>query len=275
MKTFNIIVLIAFLFGVNPISAQGKLEEAQNEINRNKHTQRGSNTSRNNNRSCHDCGTHNLFAQIILEHTFIMLYHLMIEFPEERNTDWYRLPLSEAPYYKGDIGNYREVVGEGKKHRIDFASSMLYHSPNLYGNQTHFKYHPGRLINLELDYLQLYEKLPNNRFELLRNLSFMINYDRLRLPYVNISWGLGATQVGLGVDKWGPTFGAQTEIFFVKPLSLNLQYKGSVINFTPLHDAAIELRYHKKRHFFNLGFNHFKFGNTSIPTAGLGYGIYL
>lgn len=187
-------------------------------------------------------------------------------------------PLAAFPYQYENTGNFNSndsLPDYGKNWRIDVEDQFLYSDSNLYANHLKIKLRPFQYFYLQTDYHEMVEKDAFTGEK--GNLSvfqFNLNYDRLRLKNVNIGWNIGATYVANDVKKAGLCFGVNMDVFPVKPISLSAAAKWSTINSQPVNHFEVQLKYHIKKYFLNVGFEHYTIGSPNYNFIAAGGGIY-
>lgn len=196
-----------------------------------------------------------------------------------RNEDHLYYPLTPYPYFDGKTGNYEKIDDESvlkKQLRFDLENHFLYSNSNAFGNHFKGKFRPFQYFYLQTDYRELMERDPFTKTT--SNLSlfqFNFGYDRLRFEKFNLGWTLGATYVANGINKAGFSYGLNTDIFAFKNLSFNSAIIWSKINKLPVNSFEFRAKYHKKNHFFSLGYENLKIASPSYNYVTLGIGYYL
>ena len=189
--------------------------------------------------------------------------------------------LTDYPYYNGDSGNYENyTVGDAnpskKNYRLDIENKILYGKSGLFGNHLNAKIRPFNYAYLQADYHQLFEKNSvTNSYDKLSLFYFNLGYDRVRFENFNLGWTIGASYVGNEVKKAGFSVGVHTQAFFDKNISVMASAKWSSINGQPVNAYELEGRYHIKKYFVALGFEHLKIASPTYNFISLGGGIYL
>ena len=160
--------------------------------------------------------------------------------------------------------------------RLDIEDHLLYSNNHLYGNHLKVKIRPSHYFYLQSDFHQIFEK---NKLDLttdrLSVFYFNVGYDRVRLENFNLGWTVGTSYIGNEVKKAGVSVGINTEMFFSHKISVSAHAKWSAINGNPVNLYDIQMRYHNKRFFSSLGFEHLKMGTPNYNFITLGGGIYL
>jgi hypothetical protein len=211
------------------------------------------------------------FGYLIVEGLMFATYGLLIETPMEADYD---MSFSKAPYFGKNIGDYTDEGDDSKPFRIDASGAFLTDNANIIGATMNLKIRPHVRFNLEMEHTGLYERLPFGETDQLAMTSFVINYQRLRLKPLTLSWGLGATHVGSGVDKFGFTMAAAAEVFIKRPVSLYANIKQTFVNETSISNFNVGLKYFIKSYYLGAGYHSINFGGSHVPMLGIHTGIY-
>jgi hypothetical protein len=194
------------------------------------------------------------------------------------NEDNLRNPLSVYPYKNALNGNYTKPrsLNIHKNLRFDIEDQFLYSNNNLSGNHLKAKLRPFQYFYFQSEMFQLFEynsNLDKHSDLLFYNLDFC--YDRLRFERFNLGFTAGANYIANDVKKGGFAFGFNTEIFVVKPISIYSSIKWSGINGHPVNTFEVQGKYHYKRFFASLGYQHLKIATPKYNFVSIGLGIYL
>ncbi len=186
--------------------------------------------------------------------------------------------LTNYPFYDHFSGNYKgndSVPTLTKNFRIDLDNKLLYYNDKLFGNHLKAKIRPFKYFYFQTDFVQLLELDKDNRDY--SNISlFDLNfcYDRIRFERFNLGWILGVKYIGNDIKKAGFNYGLNTDIFISHNISLYSSMKWSMINNVAVNEFEIEGKFHRKNHFFSIGYEHFKIGSPNYDLISLGGGIY-
>lgn len=273
----NSLYTLLLLFSVNLVISQSKVEQSKSELNSSgSNSSSGSNNSgsSNSNRSDDDevCS---IWADIAYG---IFKYGIVGDY---KNEDHLYNTLTDYPYYNKESGNYENykvVDGESSKKnfRFDLQNNILYSDKDLYANHFKVKIRPFNYFYLQTDFHQILEKnKTTHSTDELSLFYFNLGYDRIRFENVNFGWTFGASYVGNEVKKTGFSFGINTEIFIGHNISLLASAKWSDINGQPVNLYELEGKYHMKRFFVSLGYQHLKIATPNYNFISLGGGIYL
>ncbi|NQY04680.1 MAG: hypothetical protein HRT68_00375 [Flavobacteriaceae bacterium] len=273
MKT--ILICLLTLFSLQFIQAQ-KLAKAKDNINQSSSGYSDSDDDSVGSYDDDDSFGDELLSELapVIVDAFIYIsYGVLVETPAEYDGD-FKSYLSRAPYLQDKAGDYTYDEEQAKNFRIDVHNAFLLDNANIYGNNLNVKIRPLKRFSLEIDNTFLYEKLPFDGKDELIMTSFMLNYQRLRLKQLTVSWGLGATYIGSGVNKTGFTIGTDAELFVKKPVSIQVGFKNTFINGTSVNKFNVGMKYHRKKFFLGAGYYSYNFAGQHIPTAGIGIGGY-
>jgi hypothetical protein len=195
-----------------------------------------------------------------------------------RNEDNLYYPLSPYPYFDGETGNYEKIDDESvlkKQLRFDLENHFLYSNNASFGNHLKGKFRPFQYLYLQTDYRELMERdkfsKTNSNLSLFQ---FNLGYDRLRFEKFNLGWTLGATYIANDINKAGFSYGLNTDVFAFKKVSFNSAMIWSKINGLSVNSFEFRGKYHKKNHFFSMGYENLKMGSPSYNYATFGAGIY-
>lgn len=274
-------IVICLLLSSNIVLSQSKINESKKELNSGSGSSNsgssGSNNSsgRSSNNAVDDCG--------IFEAVFgYALYGIYFTFGGDyKNEDHLHNKLTDYPYYDKESGNYEatkvtDSTAMKKNFRFDIQDSFIYSGKQLYGNHLKAKIRPFQYFYAQADYHQLFEKNEStNSTDKLSLFYFNLGYDRIRFRKLNIGWTLGASYVGNEVKKAGFSVGLNAEAFIGHNISLLASAKWSEINTKPVNLYELEAKYHLKRSFVSLGYQHLKIASPTYNFATVGAGIYI
>lgn len=275
----KILLLLFVSFSVVTFG-QNKIDKSKKELNSNsgnKQTKTSySNSSSSSKSSSDDSFFGNIVIDIFMYATFgVFKYGVVGDYGNENHL---YSNLTPYPYYNGKSGNYESsdsVSIAGNKARFDIENSFVYSNNDLFGNHLKAKIRPFQYFYFQTDFHQLFEinKIDNtnNRLSLFQ---FNLNYDRIRFEKFNFGWNLGATYVGNEVKKAGFAYGLNADYFMNKNISFSASAKWSQINSRPVNAFELQSKFHRKNHFFALGFEHLKIATPTYNFIALGGGIY-
>lgn len=273
---FTIILFFNFCFTFS----QTKVEKSKQELTKNSASTNTSSTSRTtSSRSSNTNNDTNLFVEIA-GYVFLGVFKYGV-IGDYKNENHLYTNLTDYPYYNGESGNYEnynsiDADSTKKNFRFDIENHFLYSDKALFGNHLKAKIRPFQYFYLQADYHQLFEK--DNRTHSTEKLSlyyFNLGYDRIRFESFNFGFTLGISYVGNDVKKAGFSAGINTEAFIGHNISLAAAAKWSTINGQSVNAYELQSRYHSKRYFVTLGFEHLKIASPQYNFITLGGGIYL
>ena len=277
---FTIVLLIFFTFSTNGFS-QNQIEKSKKEIVKgslkNDHIRSKQNHS-SSSHFVHDGSFESMIISGIMQGFLFVTYYAIIGNYSAENHLYNN--LSNYPYCDKSIsGNYESANTDppsGKIFRVDLADQFLYNNESLYGNHLKFKIRPFQYFYLQADYFRLTEKNRTfNEYSDLSLFNFNLCYDRIRLEKFNMGWTLGCNYIGSDVMKAGFSYGLNTELFVTKNFSLNGSAKWSLINQAHVNEFEFQGKYHLKRCFLSLGYEHLIIGAPTYDFISMGGGIYL
>ena len=278
MKTLFQIGLFVWLFSISlNCSSQGKIDKSKDELKKgSKSSERQSNKSSSFSSGRSDDSFEFFIFRMFAEAFVFVTYNTLIGSYEKEGH--LHNELTNSPFYDGFAGNY---VGSGfdppstKNFRIDLDNKLLYYNDKLFGNHLKAKIRPIKYFYFQTDFVQLLELDEDNRDY--SNISlFDLNfcYDRVRLERFNLGWILGVKYIGNDIKRAGLNYGLNTDIFISHSLSLYSSMKWSLIKNVAVNEFEIDAKFHRKNHFFSVGYEHFKIGTPNYDLFSLGGGIY-
>lgn len=278
MKHFLYSIL---LFSSSVIFSQTKVEKSKKDLT----AESGKNSSSQSSSSNNSLSTpaseerNSLFLELTGYVLFgVFKYGIVGDYKNEEHLD---TNLTDYPFYDkrtGNYGNYKAVDTNSvnKDYRLDIENKFLFSKSNLYGNHLNVKIRPFHYFYLQTDYHQLFEKnLMTASTDKLSLFYFNLGYDRIRFKNFNLGWTIGASYVGNEVKKAGFSVGVHSETFFSKKYSFLASAKWSSINGQAVNSYELEGKYHIKKCFVTLGFEHLKIASPTYNFIAFGGGIYL
>lgn len=266
------------------VFSQSKIDKSKKELNANSgstssSSSSSSSSSGSSSRSSVSDEDTSLFVKICGYVVFgIFKYGVVGDYKNEEQLD---NNLTDYPYYNKESGNYENynfVNSDSlkKDYRLDIENKFLYSTNDLYGNHLNVKIRPFHYFFVQTDYHQLFEKNQmTNSTDKLSLFYFNLGYDRVRFQNFNLGWTIGASYVGNEVKKAGFSVGITTEAFLPKNISLLASAKWSSINGQPVNLYELEGKYHIKKYFVTLGYEHLKIASPTYNFISFGGGIYL
>jgi hypothetical protein len=277
MKKITLYVL-SFYFAFSNFSVgQTRLEQSKKDLkSNNSSTQNNSSSSSSSSRSNTSNTSGGTLAEVIVEVGAVLFYYSFIGDYENENHLHSR--LTPYPFKDAGVGNFEapDSVKTGRnRFRIDFDNKFLYSDSQLYGNHINLKIRPFQYFYFQTDYHALTEKSAFTNYKThLSIFQFNLNYDRVRLPYLNLGWNIGATYIASDVQKSGVSVGLNAEGFFGKRFSIFATGKWSKVNGQPVNFLELGGKVHSKNYYFTMGFERLKIGTPNYNFIGLGGGLY-
>ena len=279
-KTINIILFL-MLFNISFDSfSQEKIEKSKEEIKQGSKSH--GNNKRNHSRASsasfenYDSFQNVIFRGVAQVFIFVTYYAAIGNYDGEAHL---HSNLTNYPYDNGISGNYvnaDSAFTSMRFLRFDLEDKFLYSNESLFGNHLKFKIRPFQYFYLQTDYFQLREfNKIHAEYSDLSLFAFNLCYDRIRFERFNFGWTLGLNYLGNDVRKAGFSYGLNAEIFIAKNISLYSSIKWSLINKVPVNEFELQGKYHLRKCFLSLGYEHIKIGSPNYDFIAMGGGIYL
>jgi len=257
--------------------SQSKLGRAENSLKDNDKQVSGSSNSDSNDDGDMDDSLLAAFGYYVMEAVFAVTYYTLIESPFEEGNNASMAGITKYPYYSAMKGNYDYALDDAtiSNFRADLSGRYLSENNNLKGMHVNLDMRFLKRIGVELDYLQLWENNPNFGKDHLAFYSLLAKYYRVRTEKFDLYWGIGTSYVDGSVDEFGFTYGLGSELFFAKPLSLEINYSQTFVNSQTINKFNGLLNYHIKQFKFMGGYEHLKIGSQSFSMVTVGTGFFL
>ncbi len=269
MKQF-IICLVFVGFITNISYSQTKIRRAESSLNRDRST-----SSDDDDDDSDDVGLfEGFFAEIFAEAFLYITYYALIESPAEVENINSQAPITKYPYYNTSKGNYTYDYDENySTFRTEFASRYVSESNALKGMNLSLDMRFAKRVGVELGYRQLWEKNSNLGNDNLALYNLLLKYFRVRTEKFELWWGIGTTYVAGNVNQFGFTYGVGSELFFAKPLSMEINFDQTLINSETVNKFNALLNYHIKQYKVIGGYDHLKIGTQKFSSVTLGVGV--
>ncbi|WP_339915937.1 hypothetical protein [Yeosuana marina] len=275
---FGFILLIGF-----SSHAQSKIGKAEESLKKNETSTKNSKTSysegENNNDSEGSFFTEvfgGLFVEVFVQAFAYTVYGIAIESPFEQGHQASNAYLSKYPYYKLNTGNYTYEWNEDTPiFRTSLSARYISENSRLKGSQLNLDMRFLKRVELELDYLQLWEHNPNFGNDNLAIYTALAKYHRVRTEKFDAWWGLGTSYIDGSLDRFGFAYGLGAELFFAKPISLEANFNQTFINDDTVNKLNGLINYHLNTYKLIFGYQHLRIGNQNFSTVTLGAGIFL
>lgn len=257
MRTMkNLMFALIFLFPLILFS-QERLEKAKESLSsKNSTTSREetkSNRSSRSGRINRNRDNDGLFIAIVEDVGFYLFYGAIIGDSEYRT-------LTPYPYFNNSTGEYLKIDTIQSKSSLFKISVNQLFNRGVNGIEFNANYRVLPILGIEASHLNFSENSIQGK-EYLDITSFLLKYYRIREQNVSVWWGMGASYVANEVQTWGFSYAIGTEIFPVKPISLETSYKQSFINYNNVNEFKIHLKYHIKKTALYTGYHANKLGS--------------
>jgi hypothetical protein len=274
-------IAILVLFNAPYSFSQGKIDQSKEELQRQaksgpslheykKDTQTANAAPNNATRKT----TNNYFIEAFL---YLSYYSLIGKYNRSGTGHLYH-NLTNYPFeneYSGNFVHKDSAAAKINFMRIDVEEQVLIGSHHLYGNHLKAKIRPFQYFYVQTDMFHLLEYTNwNNKFDQLSLYSLDFCYDRIRFETFNLGWNVGLNYIGNDINKMGVSYGLQADAFITQPISIYAAAKWSKINGTPVNIFEVKVRYHQKKHFFSVGYEHLKIGTPTYDFLSVGAGFY-
>jgi hypothetical protein len=256
-----------------PCFSQGKIDKSKGDL------KRGSTRERTRTRG--SSFSNNDFDNPLLEFAaraflYVSYYSFFGNYAGE---DHLHSDLTPYPYFNqwsGNYGNPDSLSDDCKYFRLDIENQLLYDLADLGGNHLKVKIRPFQYFYFQADYFQLLEIVrPRESVSNLALFNFTLCYDRIRFEKFNLGWSLGLNYVASDVQKTGISVGLNADIFLFKNFSLYSSAKWGNVNSNPVNEFEIKCKFHKKKYFYSMGYEHLRIGSPNYNFLAAGAGIYL
>ena len=132
------------------------------------------------------------------------------------------------------------------------------------------RYRFDPLVGIELHHQSFFENVRDGT-EYLDVTSLGVNYYRIRERAITAWWGAGITYVGNDVNTAGLMVNIGTEIYPFNPMSLHISFQQSLINDSNIGTLKSQLKYHRKKTAFYLGYHDISL--AGVKASGMVLGI--
>ena len=269
MKRFFICLAFICLI-LNASYSQTKIGRAENSLNKD-----SGRSSSDDDDDSDDVGFfEEIFGEIFAEAFMYIFYYTLIESPSEEGQPMSYAPLTKYPYCNSDRGNYNYDIDENYSvFRTELAVRYVTESNTLKGMNLSLDMRFEKRIGVELGYRQLWEKNSNLGNDNLALYNLLLKYHRVRTEKFDLWWDIGTTYVDGNVDRFGFTYGVGSELFFAKPLSLELNFNQTFVNSQTVNKFNVLLNYYYNRFKVMGGYDHLKIGTQRFSSVTLGVGV--
>lgn len=271
--TFYTLILLFISFSSYGQSKIKKAEESLKKETNSSKTSKSKFDDSKNNTSENDLLTEVIGGFFIQIFTYTA-YGIAIESPFEMENKSSNAFITKYPYLNSNKGNYSYDWDEGSEiFKTTISNRYIFENSRINGNHLNLNMRFFKRVGLEIDYLQLWENNPNFGKDNLAIYKAMVKYYRVRTERFDLWWGLGASYIDGEVNELGFTYGLGAELFFAKPLSLEVNFNQTLVNSETVNQFNGLLNYHLKQYKFSGGYAHLKIGSQKFSTMSLGLGV--
>jgi hypothetical protein len=276
MKNSILYFSLIFFIGIAGFG-QSKIERAEESIKEKGETKISSTKNSNSDNNSDPDGNFltdaigGLFVQMLA----YTVYGIAIESPFEVDHQASSAQINKYPYQNLNEGNYTYEWNEYTPvFRTSLSARYISENKRLKGSHLNIDMRFLKRFGLEFDYLQLWENNPNFGSDNLAIYTALAKYHRVRTEKFDAWWGLGTSYIDGAVNQFGFTYCLGGELFFAKPLSLEVNFNQSFINKETVNQFNSLLNYHFNQCKIIVGYEHLRIGTQNFSTATLGMGTF-
>lgn len=175
------------------------------------------------------------------------------------------------PYYYSNVNGEYDFGLEDEDKRSQFRVGTNYLVGNIINSfEVNARYRFDPMVGIELFHQSFFEDVRDGT-EYLDVTSLVVNYYRIRERFITAWWGAGVTYVGNDVNTAGLLLNVGTEIYPFKPMSLHVSFQQSLINDSNIGTLRTQLKYHRKKKAFYVGYHDISLGNVKASGMVLGF----
>ena len=275
MKRF-ILCSLFICFIANISYTQSKIGKAENSLIEDKEQTKIKKSNRVNDSDLVSSFFLETVVQLIAEVFLYSSYYTLIESPFEVKYRASRASITKRPYHSSKKGNYTYEGGKDLDiFRTELSTRYIHNNSKLKGMHLNTNLRFMKRLGLEANVLQLWENNTNFGTDNLAIYTLLAKYYRIRTEKFDAWWGLGTSYVDGKVNRFGFTYGLGTELFFIKPLSLKLNFNQTFINSEAINKFNGLLNYHVNQYKLIGGYEHLKIGTEGFSNVTLGIGLFL
>lgn len=255
--------LTILLFLIPAIAfSQGKLDKAKNNLSSRSNTSSSSSSSSSGGNSGGGAGA-GFFGEIFIELIAFIGYKAAFgEFQYRHFTPY--------PYYFDNVnGEYDFGLQSGDKTSQFRAGTNYLVGNNINSIELNARYRFDPLFGIEMNHQSFFEDTRNGT-DYLDVTSLGVNYYRIRERSITAWWGAGVTYVGNDVNTFGVMLNVGTEIYPFRPISLHVSFQQSMINNSNIGTLRSQLKYHRKKTAYYLGYHDISIAGVKASGAVLG-----
>ncbi|WP_226294146.1 hypothetical protein [Aquimarina algicola] len=210
---------------------------------------------------------------------FIDLFNLLSSFADTNSDLDYGLKrITKHPYYKDtNTGNYIYFANDSitQTERLEISNRFIFENTSLYGNHLNVGIRSIGGLSLEVDYLQLWENRTNADYNTLAIATGLFKYHFIREERIDLWAGLGKNYIAGEIDDWGYVIATGGELFFMNPLSLEINLQLAATDNDNLYTVTTLLNCHRKNWVFSAGLEYFWIGDIPFRTFSVSLGTFL
>ena len=265
MKRF--IICIALLcFAETLVHSQTKIERSESSLKQSR--------ERSHSDSDDDYDSDDWFFGIFGEAFLYLTYYTLFEFPGEEEHPMSEAFITKYPYYSSKKGNYNyELDDNFRVFRAELVSRYVSESNDIKALDLNLDLRFEKRVGLELGYRQLWEKNPEFGNDQLALYNILLNYHRIRSEQLDLWWGIGTTYIAGNVSQFGFTYAVGAELFFAKPISMEINFNQTFINSETVNKFNALLNYHINRYKLTGGYDQLKIGSQKFTSLTIGVGM--
>jgi len=202
-------------------------------------------------------------------------YYVVIGPSDEKENKTGEVFITNYPYNYSNKGNYTYNIEEdNSRFRTEIKSRYLFGNRSLKGVHLTSSMRFLKRLELEMDYNQLWENSVNFGQDELAIYNMLLKYHRIRFEKIDFWWGVGVSHIAGDVNRYGFTYNLGSELFFVKPLSLEVSFNQTFVNTETVNKFNALLNCHIKRFKVIGGYEHLKIGTENFRMMTFGAGVF-
>jgi hypothetical protein len=186
------------------------------------------------------------------------------------------LPMHDArftayPYFDNLSGNYTYDKTVDNPVKLVLSTNIFAENKYLYGNNFSIQFKFLSRADLSAGYTSF-----SKHDYAMPIYDVMFHYHRIRMPKLDIWYGLGAMHLGGAVEETGLSVDFGGEWFVKKPISVQAQWQYGFFDYDyNIHKNMFVIKYHLQQFNVQFGAVNYKLGENKINTLSLGLNMYL
>lgn len=255
---------LAILFLLIPLISfsQGKLSTAKNNLSSRSNTSSSSSSSSNRGSSIGGSNV-GFFGEVFIELFAFIGYKAMFG-------EWEYRHFTPYPYYYSNVNGEYDfgLQNDDKTSQLRLGTNYLVGNVvNSFELNARYRFDP--LWGVELHHQSFFEDTRNGT-DYLDVTSIGVNYYRIRERGITAWWGAGISYVGSDVGSIGVMYNVGTEIYPFRPVSLHVSFQQALINNSNVGTLRSQLKFHRKKTAYYLGYHDISLGGVKASGAVLG-----